>query len=487
MTKDEDQYDSEDEGADCPICNKQYERADTKYPLLCETKKCHFNMCFDCTSNFLEARKTPEEASDGNTYTLKIQCPSCRADFIAELSDILLMRESVREIKLTKTIDSELSAYELRRKHDAERTSRLKAAERRYKGSELTNVKSEDELFFDSNGENDHEKRQKKKIDFIDTMLFCGLHESMTPSERIYVKELMTDGSVTKLMQAAHILASIVDMNRNGGTPSMRNLIEKKASIPRPKKITTKSRSQGPYKSYEDKLKKGTSRSHIATTNTVSPSLQQMTPQNRTELQLDAKYREKWKRLYPIPIRMPKAMNITLDFDVYSRWRCALTFADDELSFLSFRKQSLNGSDASKDVRSNLVRDAFEAIQIGYSGNIFKKEPQNKIGVENILTGVKNNNINDHVPSIIIPWRRVVVSSVRGELLKSGIKTGDVITHVDGEPFEGNSEKLRQMLAQKQQFNTHGQFPTCQIIVNAEVGIAEALRVRKVVAESRND
>jgi hypothetical protein len=193
---------------------------------------------------------------------------------------------------------------------------------------------------------------------------------------------------------------------------------------------------------------------------------------------------------------MPRIITLNLDFDIYARWwRCPLIFADDETSFLNLRSNVFHGQDVSNDVRSNLVRDSFEEISFGITGTMFKVSSDNVCGggagdgIENILSVLNDDDIHDDAPSITIPWRRVVVSSVKGNTFRCGIKPGDVITHVEGEPFDGNAEKLRLLLLRKQQeFNSsdryrEGEFPTCQLVVNAEVGVAEALRLRNIVAE----
>jgi C-terminal processing protease CtpA/Prc len=77
-------------------------------------------------------------------------------------------------------------------------------------------------------------------------------------------------------------------------------------------------------------------------------------------------------------------------------------------------------------------------------------------------------------------WRRIVISSIQGPISRLGIRPGDVITHINGEAFHGNSEGLRFFLS-KQRGNP------VQIVVNAERGVAEALRLRSQCAIQRKD
>lgn len=505
----------------CPICSNSLEAEDITYPLQCNTDQCTFNMCLDCTKNLLNAGGKTQEASDGNKYKLNVQCPSCRSKFSVLLSDVILLREADREVEFEEIKDSELSAADLRKKYDGGRIAKLKAAKGRYfHGMELSAASSattgtsaadaysyadefsieHDSCFGDDVGSNDF---HEKKIECIDAMLFCGLAESMSKAEQVYVKELMTSGSTTKLVQATHILASIVDMNQKGGTPSMRQKMKSKSSDnlqsmnhhnpseQQPNKLY-KSQSQimsgtnSRYQSYEEKLKMRRTRSTNAQPSTIMMSL---SSQSQSELQIETTNRERWKRLFPIPVRMPKVITLRVDFDLYSKWLCPITFVDDEVSFVNLMKHAFNGSAPTNDIRCSLVRDAYKELKVTSKGLIVNKESQNTTGVENILSyfhDMDGNNINDEAPTLSIPWRRVVVSSVKGSLFRTGIKPGDVITHIDGEFFDGNTVKLKRILSTRQRHSLDAH-PTFQIIVNAEVGIAEALRIRRVVAENQHD
>ncbi len=521
----------------CPICNKLYERHDTTYPLQCQTKQCRFNMCTECTQNLLQSTSSQEiqTASDGNRYTLDLKCPSCRGLFGVSLNDILFLRENDYEEMLTlkDKKDYELSATELRKKYDVNRLNLIESISKIYEdfcnygGDTCRTVHENNEhngnvSSHDSNSYNDivllsttkrsdddeHDiamiQYKEKKMEYVSSMLFYGLADSMTTAERIYVKELMTSGSTMKIVQATYILASIVDMNRNrGGTPSMRMLRETQNNNhhhfdhgdgDEPDHLR-KIQSEGTnnynpkYKSYEEKINTKRVKSTKAMAATICMPL---SVHNQTELQLNNHNRERWKKLYPIPNRMPRSITLRLNFDLNSRWSCPLTFVDDEESFMNLRQSLFNGNNATKDVRKNLVRDAFQELKVNFGRTkIVKKEPLNQTVVENILAVINDDDFHDESPSINIPWRRVVVASADGEVLRSGIRSGDVITHLDGEAFDGNAEKLRIILSRKQKEwvydASEDSVPSCQIVVNAEVGVAEALRIRNVVAENQSD
>jgi S1-C subfamily serine protease len=75
--------------------------------------------------------------------------------------------------------------------------------------------------------------------------------------------------------------------------------------------------------------------------------------------------------------------------------------------------------------------------------------------------------------------KRVLVGSVRGRAGKSGIMRGDVVTHVNGEPFNGDASELYALLART--YEENGGDGAVTIVVNAEECTAEALRLRSFV------
>lgn len=132
------------------------------------------------------------------------------------------------------------------------------------------------------------------------------------------------------------------------------------------------------------------------------------------------------------------------------------------------------------------MKDAFERLSVGMWNNI-SREPvavHNITGVNNLLAGPLRP---DSAPAL--PFRRVLISSVRGELRQTGLQVGDVVTHVNGEAFDGSAEKLRCLIMRyrenesfKHKYGTV--YPKMQIVVNAEAGTAEVLRLRSDTAKA---
>jgi hypothetical protein len=214
-----------------------------------------------------------------------------------------------------------------------------------------------------------------------------------------------------------------------------------------------------------------------------------------SELQRARNNRAKWNKLYPIPSRMPRSCKLPLDFDPYSQSSSPITFVDDGSSHFDLRKSSSASKRVCNFDKIKLVEDAYAQLNIGPSDSVYKTTPFGiQLGVDHILENYKENDdsYGDEKSSpdqiIRIPWKRVVISSIKAPLAQSGLMVGDVVTHVDGEQFDGNAENLKHILAEKLiQERARGGDGTpheVQIVVNAEMGCAETLRLRSLAAES---
>lgn len=161
------------------------------------------------------------------------------------------------------------------------------------------------------------------------------------------------------------------------------------------------------------------------------------------------------RRMHPLPSRMPR--HVTLNaFDPAQaprRWgdsKCPLTFADDEW----------DGS----------IADAFARVSIGRGGKIVKGtiDKTKQKGVHNVLMAGGGSKYETHLSS---PSGRVVIASSFGQAGRSGIQKGDVVTHINGEEFIGNSDVLRALIGQI--WAQEGAAGTFSLVVNAEPCTAE--------------
>jgi len=495
----------------CPICDESPSQnaiaANEKYPILCSTAECEYNMCSSCISQMLSSSQEELriQASDGNDFSLELNCPNCRGKFSILLEDVLMLRRAeIWRLELCDQKDMELSASELREKYfwDETQLSELALAESRYNKDSSAVLEPTQDSF-------SHETMKE-----LDAMMLAGLENTMSEAEQKYLASFMTSGCPNKLAQGAELLASITvvrttkirtslpetqtfDGPINRRDPMHRpstanNNLSHPAKLTRTKSAIESSRyNRGPRTT-------PTSSPHISPSSRVPPrqggkpvgfaagisasTLTARNPPRKVSVSGDT---IQWKRLYPLPVRMPHAYTITLNFDPYAKWGCNLSFLDDEESLADFHKH-----DEVSNKKEKLVKDAFQRLSVGMWMNTTWKEPiavHHMQAVNNLLTGPGTSM---RTSCLVVPSRRVVVSSVKGSLRKTGLQVGDVITHVNGEPFGGNSKKLRCIIDDMRNVkgldqNRYGIiYPKMQIVVNAEISTAEVLRLRSNAAEA---
>ena len=513
----------------CTICSEDLAPEDTSYPLLCETKMCNFNMCQACTSNLLSvSNEGPQEASDGNLYTTKAQCPSCRGAFVVGLQDVLVLRDGEVHGRLQGINDAELNAKELRKKHHVSDDNLVKVngAKEQYLRAKMERAGLKEgfcsqpahvEIISDTQEVRElkiERELMKKKIDHVDDMVFMGLQHCMSEAERAYVlQEMMTSGCTNKLVQAAQLFASIIKMNAMNARNARKMNMQKKvghsdqvsispsaSSVPSkgsPSRgtqqvdrhttggtITTSAGTQKrPSQPFKHKRSKNAPGSY-----TYSSTPLPIRSSGQSSFEQDAKQRTKWSKMYPLPYRMPRAITMTLDFDPCDSRNCPILFSDDEDS-LSFLKYNQRYSQLSYEDRCKLIRDAYSTLTRSIWGHHVKTDCSKFDGPENVLLGLEHGLEDRQAPDTRVPWRRVLVSCVDRNFARStGIRIGDVITHVDGEPLDGNVEKLKFLILTKKNEETiGGHTPTVELIVNAEISVAEALRLRSFMASNQTD
>lgn len=513
----------------CPLCDEvplhNDETANNKYPVLCSTAECNYNLCSECLSQLLtdSQEKSPLQGSDGNKFNLKLHCPNCRGHFCVKLEDVLLLRRAEVWSELKNVNDMDLSASDLREKHywDEERLQKLKLAETRYSNDSIAVMDAytkDDETLSGSisvrsticnkSVQSSRNETQQKIMKELDNMMLAGLEDTMTEAERKYLISFMTSGCPNKLAQAAELVVSLTElkntqiltsltltqtfdptptpsipMNRFNSTPRPSTApsfdISNGHAFTRAKSMQKPKKKQLPFRP-QSIMRQGASIGYVRGGLSTS-SLTARNPSHRTSVDES----RQWRRLYPLPIRMPHAYSIPLDFDPYLRWGSNLSFLDDFETFGSFHKPP-----KSKNMRENIVKDAFERLSVGMFNNIWK-EPiavHHVHGLRNLLSGTSTREGSS---ALNVPYRRVIVSCVRGPLRQTGIQVGDVVTHVNGEAFDGSAEKLRWIMSSMRSDENLLErtrrgivYPKMQIVVNAEIGTAEVLRLRSNAAKA---
>merc|ERR1719329_494808 len=122
------------------------------------------------------------------------------------------------------------------------------------------------------------------------------------------------------------------------------------------------------------------------------------------------------------------------------------------------------------------IADAFARVNISRNSTVTKKLLTNIEGVNNVLNAGESQEFSDDATSTISkPINRVLITKVKGEAGKQGAQSGDVVTHLNGELFEGNAKDLRSMIIEFSELSKNGDLT---FVLNAEQSVAEALRLR---------
>lgn len=246
---------------ECPICLDPMSKSDIDHPLLCN-KKCGYNFCVTCIEHLIKSSESDTEmASDGNmAVKIRLQCPQCRSDLRISIHDTLLLRKVHSMQVVLTTNDSMLTASELRMKHSWDEGKVMEAvevAQRREEGflkngiciDEDKDESKEETTAADNTSPSSSsnkstappilsaasfEKTNNNDDLFVDVALFRGMQFAMTMEEQHFVTVLMTSGNASQLAQAAEILKSIGVMSRQGVTPSMRSANHNESKPPPP-------------------------------------------------------------------------------------------------------------------------------------------------------------------------------------------------------------------------------------------------------------
>lgn len=579
---------------DCPLCLESLSSLDCTYTIIC-IQRCGFNMCIHCILKIrsVSQEDTFIEASDGNLFRLPMKCPNCRSPYHGPLiDDIIYLRNyllpdnyssSSSSPSSHSTVSTTTQAFDT----STDSTLAFTSAQMRYykyKEHGVEEVMKEDI----SGSQSCDAPSSSDNVDTrgIDKDLLLGLEEAMTLEEQYYITSLMTSGDFNNLAQAAMALHQIAQASRSrvqllsshihqenssqqtttSPSPSLgRTVSNRNVTLPPPSMMRSHSlpNTSTGYSNYNR-----VGRSSI--------SIKSRQDQQRKE--------EEWKRLHPLPVRLPRAFSLNVDFDPYDKRRTFISFLDDEVTLYSCYHPT-NTNTASTHTTDwynsidllKLIQDVYCRLTIKSGSVVIRQPMENVQGVAHLTSSLRNEScttdtqkkeelsrgdpsgpwwqqswrfivegtglntktivplqapIDDDIQEVtmdkevqkitvdndeiqkttmesqritptssrqvisldthtmessgigsknpilvskhhnsIIPWRRIVVSSVQGPVARLGVRPGDVITHINGDPFTGNAEGLRYLLS-----SHRGN--TVQIVVNADKGVAEALRLR---------
>jgi len=425
--------------SDCQICLNSMSQQDTIYPILCP-KQCGFNMCITCIDQFIQSSEDDyKEASDGNmAVKIHLICPNCRGNVKRSIYDTLYCRYALnlqdKADKIPKELtDSELSGNELRIKYNAiELVHEFENSRNRLKNIKLEII-NENEFFFGCRLSTTGEDNTTITIPFesgfsvIDSSLFAGLEFSMSNYEQQYVTKLMVSGNSDMLAQASQILSEI--------------------SIVLREKKNGKNNNRRVKKNVGDQI-----------TREWPP---QSTTNNEKQRENDAMISRR-RRKYPLPNRMPIHVELDANFDIYAK-RCeVLKLRDDRCNFYALDELSR------ADLTSSSICSDNDKTLSEHAG-------KNDYYIPDPYAINKNIKPKRIIKSNLCNTNRVLVHISRGEAAKKGIRKNDVVTHINGEKFDGNSFELNYLI---NSFCKNQTINTFTIVLNADNDTAKSLKLR---------
>mmetsp|Transcript_19298 Transcript_19298/g.21549 ORF Transcript_19298/g.21549 Transcript_19298/m.21549 type:complete len:394 (+) Transcript_19298:203-1384(+) len=143
-----------------------------------------------------------------------------------------------------------------------------------------------------------------------------------------------------------------------------------------------------------------------------------------------------FKKQCPLPARLPKYYMLS--------------------SFPS-RKSCIQFED---DLWDGSIVDAFSRMSVTNKRNLQ--------GIQNIMKGA---NVSKFQPKL-----RVRITSVKGQAGKVGLQKGDIITHLNGEIFQGSANDIQEYISRL--YESDNGSSKFQIVVNADDATAKALKLR---------
>jgi hypothetical protein len=482
---------------DCPICLERTTEADLHHPMQCKSTHCTFNFCMSCIESMILASKDDfEESSDGNKHVkVYLHCPNCRCDLSETIRDTLLLRktdflmwnkhlseedltESQKRLKSVIHNEEVKKAIATARKYEQEFfESHDRAMSEEWSSFEDYDDDKQDDTLYDedecgveadliqgvhqsfrfSKTHKMAEKDANLRHEMIDKTLLRGLGGMMTKGEQRKVTQLLISGDTTKLAEAAKTLHH---MEQNTRTPLRKRLL-------------SRSSIYGLIDECEKAHHQPVRRSLLRGVQQLQKLPERTSFRRRQSNVLNIENVD-FMQMHPLPVRMPKYVEFEFA-DLVEACGFPLAFSDNGDFPVTFVDDMWDGT----------VRDAFIRTIIMPLTGTFKRyhPPLNHVGVLNVLSeGLLDKDLG--VGRIDIKKPRIVVNSVQGAAGRCGVMQGDVVTHLNGEAFQGNAQDLVEAIRDYVASSVHEDIDeqNLSLVVNAEAPIAEALKRRGNIA-----
>lgn len=282
----------------------------------------------------------------------------------------------------------------------------------------------------------------------IDLTLLRGLEPAMSTEEQARLTALLVSGNPGDLAAAAKVFYDLGVMLKAGvASPANRSeyqalqLQESFVSIPQPKRNRA---------GYNDREQRVVEEKKISDVDKAERS-----------------------HALPLPVRMPR-YEVLSAFDACeeSKKKKPLTFLDDPWDGTlgsAFTKLAVHRDNNAKGLRKLLPSKKPKGSHVDHD---IQFSPGFDAIVDRLPGGYSSRLIEGLDGDT---QSRVLIATVAQEAAKLGLQRGDVVTHVNGEEFVGNAKDLNELITNHYE---HGGENKLEIVVNAELCIAQALKLR---------
>lgn len=300
----------------------------------------------------------------------------------------------------------------------------------------------------------------------IDTSLLRGLEPIMSEPEQAQLTALLTSGNPNDLASAAQIFHTLSSLVKSGTLANQRSAED----------------TQRVHDSFRKQYKPSTKKDiKLAFNNYESQVL-------KDKMQYDAEQRAQ-ENVLPLPVRLPRLViieNFDPDGTPVQRTKLlgggmkmqkpSLVFVDDEWDGTlgsAFTKLTVK-KDRPKMVPGN-IRAAIRSMRdsTGVEVHVVHEVQEDKgmLMIAELLEGGYAAKLQADSEA------RVLIADAHNDAAKLGLHRGDIVTHVNGEEFRGSAEELNLLIKALFSDAEDGKL---ELVVNAEVAIAEALRLRSL-------
>ena len=281
----------------------------------------------------------------------------------------------------------------------------------------------------------------QQRILTIDKTLLGGLAEHLSAQQQEQVTEYFTSGDPAQLVQGAEILRKAARMatvdSGSGLNESFRGSVY----------ALIAQANQARQKAQKRRRSSSKQASH--------------SPTRRKRLYRAVQQQANYLQTHPLPVRLPKSIQINLP-DPWARGNGGYT-----------------GLQFCDDVWDGTLRDAFCKITVTAVHSCRSTCPY-RVGHQAAHGSITHKGVNRILDSdgpvrIDVQHPRVVVAAV---LEQGGIMKGDVVTHVNGQVWEGSAAELQERL---NELYRDDEATSIHLALNCSVAVAQVLKQRSLV------